>query len=165
MPLFRWLGGWISGTVWVGSCRPSNVSSVICSDYNQLKKNSTFPKYYFTRPAWVRRRWSLWPLLIDYLSTRHNVEFQSLCFANRMSERTHGRPKGPLPKDVAATRQLLGMTEESIRRDVSELTQWLHQQPDLPNALAGGERSSTQHDLRQIITKKKNTTRRPRSRI
>lgn len=57
-----------------------------------------------------------------------------------MSERAHRRPVGPLPKDVAATRRLLGMTEESIRRDVRELTRWLNEQPDLPNALAGGEK-------------------------
>lgn len=49
------------------------------------------------------------------------------------------RPKSPLPDDIAATRRLLGMTDESIRRDVYELTQWLYNQPDLPNSLDGGE--------------------------
>ncbi|XP_025407789.1 alpha-tocopherol transfer protein-like isoform X2 [Sipha flava] len=51
----------------------------------------------------------------------------------------YGRPKGPLPDAVAATRRLLGMTDESIRRDVYELIQWLREQPDLPNTLDGVE--------------------------
>ncbi|KAL5236117.1 hypothetical protein ACI65C_003527 [Semiaphis heraclei] len=51
----------------------------------------------------------------------------------------YGRPKGPLPDDIAAARRLLGMTDESIRRDVCELTQWLRDQPNLPNTLDGVE--------------------------
>ncbi|CAI6361327.1 unnamed protein product [Macrosiphum euphorbiae] len=51
----------------------------------------------------------------------------------------YGRPKGPLPDDIASTRRLLGMTDESIRRDICELTQWLRDQPNLPNTLDGVE--------------------------
>ncbi|CAH1725149.1 retinol-binding protein pinta-like isoform X2 [Aphis gossypii] len=54
-------------------------------------------------------------------------------------DHVYGRPKGPLPDDVAATRRLLGMTDESIRRDVGELIQWLRDQPNLPNTLDGVE--------------------------
>ncbi|XP_060834801.1 uncharacterized protein LOC132917861 isoform X1 [Rhopalosiphum padi] len=57
----------------------------------------------------------------------------------RTLDEVYGRPKGPLPDDIAATRRLLGMTDESIRRDVCELMQWLHDQPNLPNSLDGVE--------------------------
>lgn len=60
----------------------------------------------------------------------------------RTPEHVYGRPKGPLPDDIAATRRLLGMTDASIRRDVSELTRWLRDQPDLPDTLDGGEQIS-----------------------
>lgn len=64
-------------------------------------------------------------------------------FRRTIVDRVYKRPEGPLPDDVAATRRLLGMTEESIRRDVGELGQWLRDQPDLPNALDGGETHQT----------------------
>ncbi|VVC25364.1 Cellular retinaldehyde binding/alpha-tocopherol transport,CRAL/TRIO, N-terminal domain,CRAL-TRIO lipid [Cinara cedri] len=47
------------------------------------------------------------------------------------------RPIGPLADDVANARRLLGMTDESIRRDVRELRQWLNDEPDLPNTFEG----------------------------
>lgn len=64
----------------------------------------------------------------------------------RTSDYIYGRPKGPLPDDIAATRRLLGMTDESIRRDVCELTQWLRDQADLPNVLDGGEINVTSNN-------------------
>lgn len=61
----------------------------------------------------------------------------------RTLDHVYGRPRGPLPDDIANSRRLLGMTDESIRRDVKELTQWLHDQPSLPNTLDGGEMINT----------------------
>ncbi|XP_050443565.1 uncharacterized protein LOC126847404 [Adelges cooleyi] len=54
-----------------------------------------------------------------------------------MLDRYYKRPEGPLPEDMAVTRRLLGMTEESIRRDVHELTEWMKEQPDLPDKMEG----------------------------
>lgn len=65
---------------------------------------------------------------------------------NRTLDYIYGRPKGPLPDAVAVTRRLLGMTDESIRRDVYELIQWLRDQPDLPNTLDGGEINTTSNN-------------------
>lgn len=63
----------------------------------------------------------------------------TIIYRYRSSDYIYERPKGSLPDDIAATRRLLGMTDASIRRDVCELTQWLRDQPDLPNTLDGGE--------------------------
>jgi len=70
---------------------------------------------------------------------RNNGDFVFRSRTTTTADCVYGRPKGPLPNDVAATRRLLGMTDESIRRDVSELTQWLRDQPNLPNTLDGGK--------------------------
>lgn len=68
-----------------------------------------------------------------------NYIYSYYCIICRTLDHVYGRPKGPLPDDIAATRRLLGMTDESIRRDVGELIQWLRDQPNLPNTLDGGE--------------------------
>ncbi|XP_050546539.1 alpha-tocopherol transfer protein-like [Daktulosphaira vitifoliae] len=54
-----------------------------------------------------------------------------------MLEHSYKRPEGPLSEEMLTVRRLLGMTEESIKRDVKELMEWLKEQPDLPDRLEG----------------------------